>query len=159
MTAPDPTPPTHSRAPQLGRARALARLLDRSFRVPGTTIRFGLDPILGLLPVGGDVAAALGSGYILYVAWRTGAPASMLRRMLVNVAVDTVVGSVPVVGDLFDAGWKANSRNVGMLEEWLGETRTRSTPSPAVLVAIVAVLALLVGGVVALFWWLATWVF
>ena len=151
--------PTHRSPPQLGRARALARLLDRSFRIPGTSIRFGLDPILGLLPVGGDVAAAVGSGYILYVAWRTGAPAPMLRRMLVNVAVDTLVGSVPVVGDLFDAGWKANSRNVGMLEGWLGETPTRSAHSPAVLVGIVAVLALLVGGVVALFWWLAAWLF
>jgi len=150
------TPPTPRAPRQLGRARALARLLDRSFRIPGTSIRFGLDPILGLLPVGGDVAAALGSGYILYVAWRSGAPAPMLRRMLANVAVDTIVGSVPLVGDLFDAGWKANSRNVAMLEEWAGETRTPQTHSPVVLVAILAALALLVVGVVAFFWWAAT---
>jgi hypothetical protein len=159
MTRPDRTTSTRRTTPQLGRARTLARLLDRSIRVPGTSFRFGLDPVLGLLPVGGDVIAAVGSGYILYVAWRNGAPAPMLRRMLVNVAVDTLVGSVPVLGDLFDAGWKANSRNLGMLEEWLGETPTRSAQSPAVLVAIVLVLALLVGGLAALFWWLATLVF
>lgn len=149
--------PTTNRPPrQLGRARALARLMDRSLRIPGTSIRFGLDPLLGLLPVGGDVVASLGSGYILYVAWRNGAPGAVLRRMLVNVAVDTVVGSVPVLGDLFDAGWKANSRNVGLLEEWLGEPGAKRRSHPAVLVGIIVVLALLLAGVVGLFWWLAT---
>jgi hypothetical protein len=145
------------RAPgQLGAARTLSRLLDRQFRVPGTSIRFGLDPILGLLPVGGDVIAALGSGYILYVAWRNGTPGALLGRMLANVAVDTVVGSVPVLGDLFDAGWKANARNVALLEEWMGEEGSAPPGSPAILVAIVVALLLLLVGVVALFWWLAT---
>lgn len=130
--------------------------MDRSFRIPGTSIRFGLDPLIGLLPVGGDVVASVASGYILYVAWRNGAPGPLLRRMLTNVAIDTVLGSVPMVGDLFDAGWKANSRNVIMLEEWLGEAGSRRHHHPAVLGGIIAVLVLLLIGVVALFWWLAT---
>lgn len=146
-------------ARKLDSARAVARLLDRSFRVPGTSFRFGLDPLLGLLPVGGDVVAALGSGYILYVAWRNGAPGSMIGRMLGNVAVDTVVGSVPVLGDLFDAGWKANARNVAMLEEWLGEVGSQRSQSPAVLVGVIATLVLLLVGIVAVFWWLARAVF
>lgn len=137
---------------QLESARAVARLLDRSFRIPGTSLRFGLDPILGLLPVGGDVLAALGSGWILYVAWRNGAPPGMIGRMLVNVLVDTLVGAVPVVGDLFDAGWQANARNVGMLEKWLGEEGSRRHHSPAILVGIVLALLLLVAGVVGLVW-------
>lgn len=133
------------RAPRhLGRARSLADLLDRSIRVPGTSLRFGLDPILGLLPGGGDVVAALASGYILYVAWRNGAPGSMIGRMLANVLIDTVVGTVPVVGDLFDAGWKANSRNVAMLERWLGEEGSQHYGSPAILVGVIAALAALV---------------
>lgn len=141
---------------QLSRARTVARLLDRRFRVPGTSIRFGLDPVLGLLPVGGDVIAALGSGYILYVAWRNGAPGSLIGRMLVNVVVDTVVGSVPIVGDIFDAGWQANARNLAMLEEWLGEEGSQHSHSPAILVGVIATLVALLAGVVGLFWWLGT---
>lgn len=159
-----PTPPTRSspsagptRSPlELRGARSVARLLDRQFRVPGTSIRFGLDPILGLLPVGGDIVAALGSGYILYVGWRNGAPGALLGRMLANVALDTVVGSVPVIGDLFDAGWKANARNVALLEDWLGEESSGRPGSRIVLVALGVGLLLLVVGVVAVFWWLAT---
>jgi hypothetical protein len=142
------------RAPrQLGSARRVARLLDRSFRVPGTSFRFGLDPLLGLLPVGGDVLGALGSGWILYVAWRNGAPAGMIGRMLVNVLVDTLVGSVPVLGDLFDAGWKSNSRNLAMLERWLGEEGSRGRQSAALLVGLVVALILLLAAVVGLVWW------
>ena len=141
------------RAPRgLDRARAVSRLLDRSFRIPGTSIRFGLDPVLGLLPVGGDVLAALGSGYILFVAWRNGVPAGLIGKMLLNVLVDTIVGSVPVVGDLFDAGWQANARNVAILEDWLGEAGPQRHHGPAVLVGVIATLLLLVAGVVALAW-------
>lgn len=141
---------------EVGRARHVARLLDRSFRIPGTSIRFGLDPLLGLLPVGGDVIAALGAGYILYVAWRNGAPRALIGRMLANVAVDTVVGSVPVLGDVFDAGWQANARNMRMLEEWLGTEASRHPQSRVVLVALILALVLLLVGVVAFFWWLTT---
>lgn len=155
MTNPPATRPTRPTR-KIDDARAVARLLDRSFRVPGTSFRFGLDPLLGLLPVGGDVIAALGSGYILYVGWRQGAPRALLGRMLANVALDTVVGSVPVIGDLFDAGWKANARNVSLLEDWLGEEDGRRHGSVALLVAIVLAMLLLVGGLVALFWWLGS---
>lgn len=141
---------------RLDAARTVARLLDRSFRIPGTSLRFGLDPLLGLLPVGGDVLAALGSGYILYVAWKNGAPSSLIGRMLVNVLIDTVVGAVPVLGDIFDAGWQANARNVSLLEDWIGEEGGRRHPSPALLVGVIAALALLVAGVVGLVWLLVS---
>lgn len=140
---------------RLAAARAVAHLLDRSFRIPGTSRRFGLDPLLGLLPVGGDVVAALGSGYILYVAWRSGAPGAMIARMLGNVVMDTLIGSVPVLGDLFDAWWKSNARNVGMLEEWLGQEGARQQHSRLLLVAIIAALVILLAAVVAVFWMLA----
>lgn len=136
----------------LDSARTLARLLDRSFRIPGTSLRFGLDPLLGLLPVGGDVAASLASGYILYVAWRNGAPGSLIGRMLVNVLIDTAVGTVPVLGDLFDAGWQANARNVALLEEWLGVEGARRHHSPAILVGVIAALVVLVVAAAALAW-------
>ena len=144
---------------KLDRARSVARLLDRSFRIPGTRLRFGLDPLLGLLPVGGDAIAALGSGYILYIAWQNGAPPKLIGRMLLNVLLDTVVGSVPVLGDLFDAGWQANARNVSMLEEWVGEEGSQHHHSPAILVGIVVTLVVLLAGVVGLFWWLGNLIF
>ena len=137
---------------KLDRARALARLLDRSFRIPGTQLRFGLDPILGLLPGVGDVAGALGSGYILYVAWLNGAPGSMIARMMLNVVVDALVGSIPVLGDLFDAGWQANARNVRLLERWLDEEGSQRHHSAAILVAVIVGLLVLLAGVVALIW-------
>ena len=137
---------------KLDHARAVARLLDRSFRIPGTSLRFGLDPILGLLPGGGDVLGALASGYILYVAWLNGAPGSMIARMMMNAVVDALVGAVPVVGDIFDAGWQANSRNVRLLEGWLDEEGSQRHHSVAILVAVIVGLLVLLAGVVAVIW-------
>ena len=141
------------RAPrQLEGARRLARLLDGQFRLPGTSLRFGLDPVLGLLPVGGDVLSALASGWILYVAWVNGAPGSLIGRMLINVLIDTLVGSVPVLGDLFDAGWKSNSRNLELLEDWIGAEGAQRHPTAAILVGVIAALLVLLAGVVGLVW-------
>lgn len=136
----------------LGSARALADVMDRSFRIPGTSLRFGLDPLMGLFPVGGDVVGALVSGYILYIAWRNGAPGTLIGRMLVNVLVDTAVGAVPVLGDLFDAGWQANARNVGLLERWLGREGPGRHGSPAIMVAVVVALVVMLAAVVLGVW-------
>ena len=105
-----------ARDASVGRARALARLLDSAVTVPGTKIRFGADSLIGLVPGLGDVAGAVLSGYIVLVATRLGAPASVVARMLLNIGVDTLVGSVPVLGDLFDVAWKSNQMNVALLE-------------------------------------------
>jgi hypothetical protein len=99
----------------LRRLERLAVLLDSAIVVPGTNIRFGIDPILGLFPGGGDVVGAALSGYIVYESWRLGVPAAGLLRMIANVLADTVLGAVPVAGDLFDAFWKANLRNIEIL--------------------------------------------
>lgn len=137
---------------QLDRARAVARVLDRSFRIPGTSLRFGLDPLLGLLPVAGDAVGALASGYILYVAWLNGAPGSMIARMVLNVLVDTLVGAVPVVGDLFDAGWQANVRNMALLERWLESEGSGRHHSVAILIAVVVGLLVMLAAVIAVIW-------
>ncbi|MFC6975594.1 DUF4112 domain-containing protein [Halomicroarcula sp. GCM10025709] len=100
--------------PGLVRIRRVARLLDDSVRLPLTRFRIGLDPLLGVLPVAGDAVAALLSLYIVAEAARLGISGRTLARMLLNVGLDFAVGSVPVIGSLFDALWTANERNAAL---------------------------------------------
>jgi hypothetical protein len=102
---------------RLDRMRAAARLLDSRFRIPGTNIRFGLDAIVGLVPGVGDFAGAIASAYFIYEAARLGAPGPVLARMVTNVGVEALVGAIPILGDLFDVAFKANNRNVRLLEQ------------------------------------------
>ncbi|HET7190257.1 MAG TPA: DUF4112 domain-containing protein [Gemmatimonadaceae bacterium] len=133
----------------LARARTLTNLLDNAVRVPGTSMRFGLDPVLGLIPGLGDVAGAALGGYVVLLASQLGAPTTVIVRMLGNVVIDTVGGTVPVIGDLFDAGWKSNSRNLALLERHLGKPESTKRASRAVVWLTVAALVLLaVGSVV-----------
>jgi hypothetical protein len=127
----------------LARARALTRLLDTAVRVPGTSLRFGLDPLLGLVPGLGDVAGAALGSYVVILASRFGAPKAVIVRMLANVAIDTVVGTFPVVGDLFDVAWKSNSRNLTLLEQHLGQPVSTERASRAVVWLTLGTLALL----------------
>jgi hypothetical protein len=90
--------------------------LDDGFRVPGTSFRFGLDPILGMVPGIGDAAGAALSASIIATAVRNGVSRFTLLRMATNVAIDATIGVVPILGDLFDAAWKANRRNLDLLE-------------------------------------------
>jgi hypothetical protein len=105
---------------KLKRLRALAWLLDNSIPLPGG-FRIGLDPILGLIPGLGDALGAVLALYIIYEARQLGASRTLLLRMLGNMAIDAVLGSVPIIGDLFDAGFKANMRNLALLEKKLNE--------------------------------------
>lgn len=104
-----------TRGDTLAELEQLARNLDSRWHIPGTGIRFGLDAVAGLIPGVGDVAAALVSGHIILHGWRAGAPGHVIARMIGNVALDTVVGSVPVLGSVFDVYYKANNRNVRLL--------------------------------------------
>jgi NAD/NADP transhydrogenase beta subunit len=102
----------------VARAQRLSGVLDTALRIPGTRIRFGLDPILGLFPGLGDAIAALLGGYIVWAAVRAGAPRLIVGRMLANVAIDAVVGAVPAAGTIFDVAFKAHRRNARMLADW-----------------------------------------
>jgi hypothetical protein len=93
----------------------LASLLDDMFQLPGTRIRFGLDAIIGLIPGLGDLITGALSFLILYGAWQRGLPRVTITRMLANVAIDTVVGTVPIFGDAFDVIWKSNRMNYNLL--------------------------------------------
>jgi len=104
---------------RLRRIRRLAWLMDAAVRVPGTRLRFGLSGVLGLPPAAGDAAMAAISLYIVYEAYRLGVPRAVLAKMLGNVAIEAAVGSVPVAGDLFDIGFKANLRNISLIDKHL----------------------------------------
>ena len=104
------------------RLAALARfaeLLDSGIRIPGTQLRFGLDPLIGLIPGVGDAAGAVLAGWILVEAIRLGASRATLVRIAGNIALDAGLGAVPLIGDIFDFAWKANVRNVALLERHL----------------------------------------
>lgn len=98
------------------RARMLSDLLDEAFRVPGTNFRVGLDPILGILPGAGDVLAAAIALYPVFEAYRLDRPTSTIMTMLTLIAIDTIIGAIPIVGPVFDSFWKANKWNVRILE-------------------------------------------
>lgn len=110
----------------LGRLRAIARLLDARFGIPGTRWQFGLDSILGLVPGIGDAATAAVSLYILVEARRMGVGLPTLARMAWNVALDLGLGAVPLLGDVFDFFWKSNLRNIALLEAELARRERRS---------------------------------
>jgi NAD/NADP transhydrogenase beta subunit len=101
----------------------LSRLLDSWFRIPGTSIRFGLDGIIGLVPGIGDILAGLASCIIIVAAWVRGAAYVTIARMLVNLALDVIIGTVPFLGDAFDIAWKANRRNYALLTRHLENPR------------------------------------
>ena len=129
----------------LARLQRLAWLMDKSVRLPGG-FRIGADGIIGLFPVVGDLATACVSSYIVAEAARLKVPKSVLLRMGLNVLVDLVVGAIPIAGDLFDFAFKANIRNIALLESYLNRptpTRTRSrwVVAGAILLLVLAAVA------------------
>ncbi len=110
-------------AARLARLRRLAWLLDAQFGLPGTRFRFGVNSLFGLAPVAGDALLGVVSLYIVWEARRLGAPNGLLARMLANIAVEVGGGAIPVLGDLFDMAFKANLRNLALLENWVARGR------------------------------------
>ena len=128
------------------RTRKIAYWLDNAFRVPGTQIRFGLDPLIGLVPGLGDVAGGLLSAYIVLEAARAGASVPVVLRMLANLGLDMLFAAVPVLGDLFDAGFKANTRNMALLQRHLEQPEEAHAASRTFLFVVVGVVGVLVIG-------------
>jgi hypothetical protein len=112
-----------TRAATLARVDRIAWLLDSAIVVPGIERRVGIDALLGAVPIAGDVAGGLLGCWIVGEAYRVGAPAGLIGRMLANLATDTAIGVIPIAGDILDAGWKANRRNAELLREWLTRQR------------------------------------
>jgi hypothetical protein len=135
-----------SAEPDLRHYQWLTRALDQAFAVPGTSWRFGLDPVLGLIPGAGDLISAFVGAYGVWLAGQLGAPSSLIARMLINLFVDTAIGSIPLVGDLFDFAFKANTRNRVLLETWMADPRRSRRSSRVFLVLLASVLLALLAG-------------
>jgi Domain of unknown function (DUF4112) len=122
-------------------------ILDDAFRIPGTNIRFGLDPVISFLfPVAGDAIGAMMSAYIVLLSVRHGLPKIVIARMVFNVAVDFIIGGIPLIGDLFDFTWKSNDKNMRLLNRYAtGGKRSFWSDWAWVFVLLAILLLLLVG--------------
>jgi hypothetical protein len=129
-------------APAIQWVEQLSKLMDSRFVIPGTNIRFGVDPILSLLPVFGDLVTFIVSGMLIYTMRNHGASRNVVIKMILNASLDAVMGAIPLVGTIFDVFYKANDRNVKLLKEHYYEGKHQGSGNG--LVALIAVVAILV---------------
>lgn len=123
--------------------------MDAQFRVPGTDIRFGLDSLIGLIPGAGDLSTFAVSGYMLWIMANNGASGFVLARMVLNVLIDAIFGSIPILGDLFDVAFKANMRNMRLMQQHYTEGRHRGSAWKIivpVLIVLFLIIALIIWG-------------
>ncbi|SEQ81906.1 DUF4112 domain-containing protein [Neolewinella agarilytica] len=143
--------------PQLKMVDGFSRLLDTKFRIPGTDIRFGLDFLLGLIPGAGDLVSLGMSGVLITTMAKHGASPRLAAKMLFNVALDALVGTIPVLGNIFDLVYKANYRNAVLMREYYEEGRHSGSVWPVVLGVVVMLLVIFVfviWAITSLFGWL-----
>jgi hypothetical protein len=140
------------------RLSRLAWLLDSSIPIPGTSLSIGLEALIGLVPVVGDLAGVLLSGYIIREAAALGVSRSILARMALNVAVEGLAGMIPLAGDVFDAAFKANQRNVRLLNAYLEQPARTRRASRGFLLGLTLALLALVAALSVLGILLARWV-
>lgn len=135
------------------KSRKFAELLDNRFTIPGTEIKIGLDPIIGLVSGIGDLAGASLSVYFMFYATRLGANSSVLLRMFMNIMADLTIGIIPVLGDLFDVAWKANIRNAELLEKLEEDPEKLERDSTVRMWILFAILVLILIGVIIAIGW------
>ena len=136
----------------------LSHLLDDWFRVPGTSIRFGLDGIIGLVPGLGDMIGGLASTILVVAAWVRGIPYVTLLRMVVNIGIEVLLGAIPLLGDAFDIAWKANRRNYALIVRHLNQSRRQTWRDWVFLMLIGLVLSAIFLAPIFLILWFLEWV-
>jgi Domain of unknown function (DUF4112) len=142
-------------AERLRIARFLADLLDQRFTIPGTQIRIGLDPILGLIPGIGDTIASLTGSVILLIAVQYRLPKVVLLRMGLNIGLNAIIGAIPIFGDVFSIWFRSNAKNAALLERHArGETQRPSSGDWFFVIGLIAALLLVAAGVVLAVAWL-----
>ncbi|MPR33253.1 DUF4112 domain-containing protein [Salmonirosea aquatica] len=142
----------------ISHVESMAKWMDSRFTIPGTNIRFGFDALIGLIPGAGDFATLLISGYMVSILARNGASGFVLARMALNIVIDALLGSIPLIGDIFDVAFKANVRNVKLMQEHYVEGRHKGG-AWKIVVPIMLLLILLVGALAWLSYKFFVWVF
>lgn len=138
-------------------ARRYARVLDSNFKVPGTNFSFGLDPIIGLIPGLGD-AVAMGFQFLLVVSLlKNGSSGKLRAKLILNVLLDSAIGSIPVIGQIWDFFYKANERNLRLTEEYLLEGKHQGS-GKEIWLAVFALLVITFVMIVYVFVWFVSWV-
>lgn len=147
---------TYSKLPAYGRyehadhadrmrhVERIARLMDSEFTIPGTSFRFGLDPVIGLIPGIGNLATSAVSGMLIWTMMRNGASNNVVIRMALNLAVDSVIGAIPILGNLFDFAYRANDRNVALLRRHYEEGKYQGSGRGIIVAVLVGLAAFLV---------------
>jgi Domain of unknown function (DUF4112) len=136
--------------------RSLSKVLDNLITIPGTKISIGVDPILGLLPIAGDYIGLILSAYIILQAGLLGLPKQTLIRMIINIIIDTLVGTIPLLGDFFDFTFKANIKNLELLEGHLNSPQPSKKADKLFVYTIIAVLIFMTIAISTLTIWIIT---
>ena len=144
--------------PGLENLNSLAKLMDSQFKIPGTNIKFGLDALIGLVPGAGDFATFLISGYMITILASNGASGFVLARMVLNVVIDSAFGAIPILGDIFDVAFKANQRNVKLMQQHYVEGRHKGS-AWKVIIPVLLILLIFVGGLAWMAYKLFVWLF
>jgi hypothetical protein len=138
-----------SRSPELQSFERMANLLDSKFEIPGTGIRFGIDPLLSLMPVLGDLITLVISSMLIYTMHNRGASRKVVVKMMLNAGLDTIIGAIPLVGTVFDVFYRANERNVKLLREHYYEGKHQGSGTGLLLmiflIAILVIAAVVYG--------------
>ncbi len=142
--------------PSIRNFERLAKLMDSQFRIPGTNIRFGFDSIIGLVPGAGDITSFIISGFMLLTLAKNGASGFLLARMSMNLIIDAAIGSIPLLGDLFDVVFKANQRNLKLMREHYSEGRHNGS-SMKIIIPLLVLLLVIIGFIICLIYKLISW--
>ena len=132
------------------------KLLDNQFRIPGTEVRFGFDFIIGLIPGVGDVVSLGISGVLVSVMARKGASGMVIVKMLWNILLDAVIGSIPFIGDLFDLSYRANRRNLALLQEHYEKGEHQGSATLVVILVLLFVVGIIIAAIYLIGWILGT---
>jgi hypothetical protein len=149
---------TVSSADRLRHVERIARLMDSEFKIPGTTFKFGLDPVIGLIPGIGNLATSAVSGMLIWTMMKHGASNNVVIRMALNLVIDAVVGAIPIIGNLFDFAFRANDRNVELLRRHYEEGKYQGS-GRGLIAAVLVGLAVFLVGAVWLTWQFVSWFF
>ncbi len=143
---------TQTSQPKLKWIRRVSQLLDSKFTIPSTSIKFGIDPILGIIPGIGDLSSYIISLFIIYTAKKKGGSGELLTKMMLNSSIDALIGSIPIFGTVFDIWYKANVRNLTLAQEHFVEGKHQGTGKGLMLVIILSVIAIITA-LVYMAWW------